>query len=131
MTARQQSNKPRWSDWRLAHEAVWLRQMARHSDHPQAEAERLFAEAFTVEEIRRIDNYLAAGVPDTDRLAAVIARLDATAAPDDTKWLVQQLERAWAQLDELRDRIDDAGSRMDTGYVASAIGYVSGTREAG
>ncbi|WOT40675.1 hypothetical protein [Streptomyces coeruleorubidus] len=50
-------------------------------------------------------------------------------APDDTRWLAQQLRRAWAQLDKLRDRIDDAGSLMDTCAVETAIGYVRGSRE--
>jgi hypothetical protein len=103
--------------------------MARYSDDPKAEADRRIGEQFTADEARRIDSYLAAGKPDTSRLAAIDARLDD--ATDDTKWLTQQLNRAWAHLEELRDRIDDAGSLMDSGYVASAIGYVSGTREAG
>ncbi|MFI1293349.1 hypothetical protein ACH4VM_33730 [Streptomyces sp. NPDC020792] len=36
---------------------------------------------------------------------------------------------AWADLDELRDRIDDAGSLMHTSYVASAVRYVTRSRE--
>ena len=50
-------------------------------------------------------------------------------APADTEWLAQQLTRAWAQLDTLRDRIDDAGSLVDTNHVATDIGYVHGSRE--
>ena len=38
----------------------------------------------------------------------MLARLDD--ASDDTKWLAEQLRFAWADLDELRDRIDDAGA---------------------
>lgn len=129
MTAyRQHSAFPDWDDWQLAREAVHLRRMARHSDNPQAEADRRIGEAFTVGEVQRIDAYLAAGIPDTDRLAAIEAQLgDAT---NDTKWLAEQLKRAWAQMDELRDRIDDAGSLMDTSYVSSAIGYVRWSRKA-
>ncbi|WP_434600226.1 hypothetical protein [Streptomyces sp. A5-4] len=128
MNFRQHSDKADWTDWQLAREAVWLRGMARYSDDPQAEADRRNAEQFTADEVRRIDSYLAAGKPDTGRLAAIEAKLDD--ATGDTKWLTQQLQRAWAQMDELRDRIDDAGSLMDTGYVASAIRYVSSSREA-
>jgi len=51
------------------------------------------------------------------------------AAPGDTEWLTQQLRRAWAQLDRLRDRIDDAGSLMHIHHVATAIDYVPGSRE--
>lgn len=52
-----------------------------------------------------------------------------THAPADTEWLAQQLRRAWAQMDKLRDRIDDAGSLMVTTHVETAIGYVRGSRE--
>lgn len=48
---------------------------------------------------------------------------------DETNWLTEQLRIAWERLDELRNRIDGAGSLMDSGHVASAIGYVSNTRE--
>lgn len=51
------------------------------------------------------------------------------AAPADTEWLTQQLRRAWAQLDRLRGRIDDAGSLMHIHHVATAIDYVPGSRE--
>ncbi|MPY38294.1 hypothetical protein FNH09_45965 [Streptomyces adustus] len=51
------------------------------------------------------------------------------AVPADTAWLAQQLRRAWAQMDRLRDRIDGAGSLMDRDYVASAVGYVPWSRE--
>ncbi|WP_331722329.1 hypothetical protein [Streptomyces canus] len=49
--------------------------------------------------------------------------------PADTEWLTQQLRRAWAQLDKLRDRIDDAGSLMVRTHVETAIGYVRGSRD--
>ncbi|MEU8992854.1 hypothetical protein AB0C98_41835 [Streptomyces sp. NPDC048558] len=42
---------------------------------------------------------------------------------------MQQLRQAWAQLDRLRDRIDDAGSLMHIHHVATAIDYVRGSRE--
>jgi phosphopantetheinyl transferase (holo-ACP synthase) len=51
------------------------------------------------------------------------------AAPADTEWLTHQLRQAWAQLDRLRDRIDDAGSLMHVHHVATAIDYVPGSRE--
>jgi hypothetical protein len=51
------------------------------------------------------------------------------AAPADTEWLTHQLRQAWARLDRLRDRIDDAGSLMHIHHVATAIDYVPGSRE--
>ncbi|MER5973301.1 hypothetical protein ABT112_26845 [Streptomyces sp. NPDC002055] len=51
------------------------------------------------------------------------------AVPADTDWLTQQLRQAWAQLDQLRDRIDNAGRLMDTNHVATAIDYVPGSRD--
>lgn len=128
MTFREHSNKPGWDDWTLACEAVMLRRFAGYHDDPQADAERRLGEAFTEDEVRRTDAYLAAGVLDTSRLADIEATLNS--ASDDTKWLVEQLKTAWARMNVLRDRIDDAGSLMDIGYVASAIGYVPGSREA-
>ncbi|MFJ8469658.1 hypothetical protein [Streptomyces swartbergensis] len=101
--------------------------MASSSDDPQSEADRLIKGSFTAEEAARIDVYLAAGIPDTSRLAAIEARLDDNDA--DTKWLAQQLKRAWAQMHTLRDRLDDAGSLMNPDYAASAIGYVRWSRE--
>lgn len=125
---RECSNKSGWDDWALACEAVMLRGFARYSDDPEADAARRIGEAFTEDEARRADAYLAAGVLDTGRLAAIEATLDS--AGDDTKWLVEQLRHAWARHTDLRDRIDDAGSLMDIGCVAKAIGYVPGSREA-
>jgi hypothetical protein len=84
-----------------------------------------------------------------DRLPEITARLDAAHstpkardhflahAPDDVQWLIRELTQARADaaalatantemndlLDELRYRINDAGSLMDTGYVADAIGH--------
>jgi hypothetical protein len=128
---REQSDKTDWDDWTLAREAVCLRRVARNPffADPQAEADRQMREAFTADEVRRIDAYLAAGKPDTGRLAAIEARLDG--ATDDTKWLAEQLKQAWADLNELRDCIDGSGSLMHTSYVASAIRYVIGSRETG
>ncbi|MFF4138074.1 hypothetical protein ACFY1B_42870 [Streptomyces mirabilis] len=127
MTFREHSNKSSWGDWRLAREALGLRRLASSSDDPQAEADRLLKGSFTADEAARIDAYLAASTPDISRLAAIEARLDG--ADDDTKWLAQHLKQAWAQMDKLRDRLDDAGSLMDPDYAASAIGYVRWSRE--
>ncbi|MFF5188713.1 hypothetical protein ACFY30_33945 [Streptomyces sp. NPDC000345] len=126
MTFRESSNKTGWDDWALACEAVMLRGLASYSDDPEADAARRIGEAFTEDEIRRADAYLAAGVLNTGRLAAIEATL--AEAGDDTKWLVEQLRHAWARNTVLRDRIDAAGSLMDIGCVASAIGYVPGSR---
>ncbi|MGW7260790.1 hypothetical protein [Streptomyces sp. NPDC054834] len=126
MTFRERSSFPGWNDWRLAREAVWLRSKTCDND-PQAEKDQRISKAFTADEARRIDAYLAAGVPDTGRLTAIEARLDD--ATDDTKWLAKQLKQAWAQMGKLRDRLDDAGSLMDPDYAASAIGYVRWSRE--
>lgn len=113
------------SDWQLAQHAVWLR----GSSHPD-EARR-FAEQFSEDEVRRVDAYLAAGKPDTGRLASIEAQLADTddITTDDTMWLVHELKRAWAHLEEARDQVDDAGSLIPNEYVASAIGYVRGTRD--
>jgi len=127
MTFRQDSAFPGWSDWQLAREAVHLRRVAQYSDDPDAEADRRMKMAFTADEAARIDAFLAAAQHDTGRLAAIEARLDD--ATGDTKWLTEQLRRAWALMDELRDRIDDAGSLMDTRYVASAVEYVRCSRK--
>ncbi|MEV5010023.1 hypothetical protein [Streptomyces sp. NPDC055692] len=105
-----------------------LRRCAGYHDDPQADAERRLGEAFTEDEVRRADAYLAAGLRDTSRLADIEATLNGVS--DDTKWLVEQLKTAWARMNVLRDRIDDAGSLRDIGYVSSAIGNVPGSREA-
>lgn len=127
-TAFQQvSGFPGWGPWNLAREAHHLRSLARYSDDPKADTDRRISAAFTADEVRRIDAYLAAGISDTARLAAIEARLDT--ATDDTRWLAWQLKQAWADLDKLRDRIDDAGSSIDTSYVASAIRYVRWSRK--
>ena len=127
MTFRQHSAVPDRSDWRLACEALELRRWARYSDDPQAEADRQMKKAFTADEAARIDAFLAAAQHDTGRLAAIEARLDE--ATGDTKWLAEQLRRAWALMDELRDRIDNAGSTMGTSYVESAVEYVRWSRK--
>ncbi|MFD7517728.1 hypothetical protein ACFV85_23325 [Streptomyces niveus] len=123
---RQESSHPGWSDWQLAREAVQIRRMVSYSDDP-AEADRRIAEAFTAAEADRIDAFLEAGTPDTGRLAAIEARL--AEATDDTTWPAAELKRAWALMDELRDRIDNGGSLMDINHVSSAIGYVQWSRK--
>lgn len=127
MTFRQDSAVPDRSDWQLACEALELRKSARYSDDPQAEADRQMRKAFTADEAARIDAFMAAAQHDTGRLAAIEARLEDTTAGD-TKWLIEQLRRQWALMDELRDRIDNAGSTMHTSYVESAVGYVRWSR---
>ncbi|MEV0027265.1 hypothetical protein AB0H45_34755 [Streptomyces atroolivaceus] len=126
MSYREHTSKEGWSDWALAHLAVDIRSGARYGGILEAEVEPRMREEFTAEEVRRIDAYLAASLPDTDRLAAI----ENCAADDDTRWLVEQLTIAWDRLETLRDRIDDGGSLMSNSHVASAIGYVRLTREA-
>lgn len=48
---------------------------------------------------------------------------------EDAQWLLDRLARADWHLEELRDRIDDAGSTMSTSYVASALDYTRWSRE--
>ncbi|MGW6857796.1 hypothetical protein [Streptomyces xanthophaeus] len=127
MTFLQESSKPGWSDWELARLVVHLRGFATYADDPQADAARRLGDAFTADEVRRAYAFLEAGRQDTDRLAAIEARLCKDATSDEA-WLVQQLTKAWARLDELRDRIDAGGSLMANGHVASAIDYVRGSR---
>ncbi len=47
---------------------------------------------------------------------------------EDARWLLDRLARADWHLEELRDRIDDAGSTMLTSYVSSAIDYTRWSR---
>jgi hypothetical protein len=118
------------SDWQLACAALEVRRSARRSDDPQAETDRQMKKNFTAGEAARIDAFFEAARHDTDRLAAIEARLDeSTGDSDDTAWLIEQLRLQWALMDELRDRIDDAGSTMRTSYVESAIGYVRWSRK--
>ncbi|MEU3855656.1 hypothetical protein [Streptomyces sp. NPDC029554] len=126
MTYRQHSAAPGRSDWQLASEACEVRRLARYAADPQADLNRRMKDTFTADEARRADAYLAAGALDTARLAEIEARLDDTS--DDMKWLAEQLRTSWAQLDQLRDRIDDAGSLMARDYVARTIGYVPWSR---
>ncbi|MEE1838825.1 MULTISPECIES: hypothetical protein [unclassified Streptomyces] len=128
MRFREHSVKDGWSDWHLACLAVDIRGMTRYGGTFKAEVEPLLRKEFTAEELLRADACLAATVPDTGRLTATENRLD-PAADNDTRWLTERLRIAWERLDELRNRIHGAGSLMDSGYVASAIGYVSNTRE--
>lgn len=127
MTFLQESSKPGWSDWELARLAVHLRGYAKYADDPQADAARRLEGAFTADEVRRADAFLEAGRQDTDRLAAIEARLGKDATSEEA-WLVQQLTTAWARLEELRDRIDTGGSLMANDHVASAIDYIRGSR---
>jgi hypothetical protein len=126
MTFRQHSAFPGRSDWQLACAAVELRRSASHSEDPQAEMDRQMKEAFTADEAARIDAFMEAAQHDTARLAAIEAHPDGTTG--DTRWLTEQLRRQWALMDELRDRIDDAGSTMHTSYVESVVGYVRWSR---
>ncbi|MDX3370452.1 hypothetical protein PV387_31310 [Streptomyces sp. ME02-6987-2C] len=61
------------------------------------------------------------------RIAELQARPDRL-TPEDARWLLDRL--AWADwhLEELRDRVDDAGSMMNTSYVSSAIDYTRWSR---
>ena len=127
MTFREDSIKDGWSDWQLADRAVAIRRMKCYGGTLAAEVEPRLRAEFTADEVRRVDAYLAASLPDTDRLAAIETRLET--ATDDTRWLAEQLRIAWARLDMLRDRIDTGGSLMANGHVASAIGYVREVRE--
>ncbi|MER6103693.1 hypothetical protein ABT115_15550 [Streptomyces sp. NPDC001832] len=128
MSFREHSVKDGWSDWQLARLAVDIRSMKRYGGTLAAEVEPRMRQEFTADEVRRVDAYLAASLPDTARLTVIDNRLE-PATDDDTRWLAEQLKIAWTRLDKLRDRIDDAGSLMDSGHVASAIGYISNTRE--
>ncbi|MFF6815861.1 hypothetical protein ACFZAG_39365 [Streptomyces sp. NPDC012403] len=141
MAHREISAQPDRTDWQLAQEYL---HRARYADSAR------LAELFTDEEVAPATTYLAAQHPDADRLTAIEARLKAVpggwrqrggdigviedgdgrpVAVLGTEWLTQQLRRAWAQLDRLRDRIDNAGSLMRIHHVATAIDYVPGSRE--
>ncbi|WP_217144809.1 hypothetical protein [Streptomyces sp. AC627_RSS907] len=123
-----------WTDWELAREVVY------HAQFP--DGEQRINTLFTEVEVRRVTEYLAGSRPDTERLTAIEICLqsvpdgwrqrdgDAGRIEDaDAQWLAQQLRQAWARLDRLRDRLDAAGSLMDTTHVATAIDYVPGSRE--
>ncbi|MFI7396548.1 RapZ C-terminal domain-containing protein [Streptomyces tendae] len=71
------------------------------------------------------DNYIS---EQRARIAALQARPDQLSR-EDARWLLDRL--AWADwhLEELRDRIDNAGSQMNTSYVCSAIDYTRWSRE--
>ena len=69
MTFRETSGFPCWTDWQLA------RELLHHAAF--ADGEQRIAELFTDEEVRRVNAYLAAGCPDTDRLTAIETRLKA------------------------------------------------------
>jgi hypothetical protein len=127
MNYREESAFPGWSDWHLVREACDVRRRTCYTNDPQAELDQRMRNTFTADEVRRADAYLAAGIPDTCRLAEIEARLDD--ASGDTKWLAEQLRKTWSQMDKLRDRINDAGTLMDRDYAARAVGYVPWSRE--
>ncbi|WP_031099068.1 hypothetical protein [Streptomyces sp. NRRL S-15] len=62
------------------------------------------------------------------RIAELQARSDRL-SQEDARWLLEQLARADWHLEELRDRIDNAGSMMNTSYVSSAIDYTRWSRD--
>jgi hypothetical protein len=70
------------------------------------------------------DNYVS---EQRARIAELQARPDRL-TPEDARWLLDRL--AWADwhLEELRDRVDNAGSMMNTSYVSSAIDYARWSR---
>ncbi|WP_329046658.1 hypothetical protein [Streptomyces sp. NBC_01422] len=61
------------------------------------------------------------------RIAALQARPDRL-TQEDARWLLDRLVQADWHLDELRDRIDNAGSLMSTSHVSSAIDYTRWSR---
>ncbi|MEE1806912.1 FAD-dependent monooxygenase [Streptomyces sp. BE133] len=76
MKFREHSVKDGWSDWQLARLAVDIRRMARYGGTLKAEVEPRMTQEFTADEVRRVDAYLAASVPDTNRLTAIDNRLE-------------------------------------------------------
>lgn len=126
MTFRKTSDKPGWSDWELASEAAAQLRFARLAHDPPAAVERLLQAHFTEEELHRADVFLAVSRQDTDRLTAIEKRLGAAVGGD--VWLVDQLRKAWARLDRLRDRIDTGGTLMPNSWVAEAIDYARWSR---
>jgi hypothetical protein len=73
-------------------------------------------------------------IPHTDYTSARQARVDELKARisaltlADVEWLISELEKADWHLEELKDRVDDAGSLMRTDYVSSAIDYTRWSR---
>lgn len=61
------------------------------------------------------------------RIAELQARPDRL-TQEDARWLLDRLARADWHLEELRDRIDNAGSMMNTSYVSSALAYTRWSR---
>ncbi|HWU08449.1 MAG TPA: RNase adapter RapZ [Streptomyces sp.] len=70
------------------------------------------------------DNYISA---QRARIAELQSRPDRLTR-EDARWLLDRLARADWYLEELRDRIDDAGSLMNTSYVSSALDYTRWSR---
>ncbi|MEU9755717.1 hypothetical protein AB0D90_21700 [Streptomyces althioticus] len=121
---RTESQWPNATDVQLAEKATDIVIMARYDADPQACMERELRQTFTHDEMRRAQQVLTACTLDVTRLTEIEAR--AGHLDDDTRWLVGQLRTAWEQLLELRTRINDAGSLMQTSYVASAVAYPRG-----
>jgi hypothetical protein len=71
MNFREHSIKDGWSDWQLARLAVDIHRMERYGGTLQAEVEPRMRAEFTADEVRRVDAYLAASLPDTGRLTAI------------------------------------------------------------
>ncbi|UQA91046.1 hypothetical protein [Streptomyces halobius] len=69
MTFRETGAIPGWTDWQLAREAL------HHAG--LSDGEQRIAKLSTEEEVRRVNNFLAAGRHDTDRLTAIETRLKA------------------------------------------------------
>ncbi|MFD3612157.1 hypothetical protein ACFWXA_29600 [Streptomyces atroolivaceus] len=65
------TSKEGWNDWELAHLEVRIRSLARYGGMLQAEVEPRMRLEFTADEVRRIDVFLAASLPDTGRLTAI------------------------------------------------------------
>ncbi|MDX2708225.1 hypothetical protein PV350_36070 [Streptomyces sp. PA03-6a] len=68
MDFRKDSNKADWDDWQLAEEMVHFRGLAAFPS-TRSDVPRWIREAFTADEARRADAYLAAAVHDTARAA--------------------------------------------------------------
>jgi len=116
------------TDWSLAYLALNERMFSTYSDDPRAAEAAKIAKKFTAEEAQRVDAYLATTLKDPERLEAIAAAPEVTAA--DTQWLITELLKAWSRLDRLHDSIDNSGSMMTTTYVSSSVDYIRHSREA-
>ncbi|MGY1548274.1 hypothetical protein [Streptomyces sp. MN6] len=118
---REESQFPGSSDFTLAEIATDMISIARYEKDPQAHMADVLPKTFTYDEMSRVTQYLAACTLDTSRLERIEERGEQL--DDDTRWLATQLRCAWDQISELRERIEDAGSLMQTAFVASAVRY--------